>query len=292
MVVLGCVGLGWVAMAVAVTRAGRARRASLVVAALALGGVGALLVGSFEAQKILGRLVMPAGLLAQLLLFGLALDVLDRRALRAAVSALGLGLLVGSASLAMGTALIGELEAEVPDDPGGSFDAVFVLGGGTAQAPDGSPELGAAGDRVRLGAALFHRGRTPVLIASGRTHDALGERNLAAETRDLWTEMGIPASAVRTLPEPVNTRTEVAAYAALSQAEGWTRIGLVSSAAHLPRVAAQAERVGLEGAVLLAADHRRGAGRRPSALWWIPSGGGLRLTDAWAWERLGRWLGR
>src|SRR6185295_9543591 len=61
-----------------------------------------------------------------------------------------------------------------PLDGATPYDAVFVMGGGSSSLPNGdplSPELGEAGDRLRLAAVLYRRGLTPVLVTSGMTPD-------------------------------------------------------------------------------------------------------------------------
>jgi uncharacterized SAM-binding protein YcdF (DUF218 family) len=117
--------------------------------------------------------------------------------------------------------------------------AVMVMGGGTSALPSWDsrqPQLGTSGDRVRLAAALYVAGRTPVLVTSGASID--GARDISAETVTLWAAMGVSPAAVVRLPRPRNSVEEIGALAALVEDRGWPRVGLVTSARHLPRALA------------------------------------------------------
>ena len=91
-------------------------------------------------------------------------------------------------------------------------------------------------------------------------------------------------------PGPVNTRQEIERLAAEARARGWRRIGIVTSAWHLPRTLALARRFGLP-ADGIAADRR---GRIPPAspVFLVPSGAAMHLTQMWCSELLGRLVGR
>lgn len=287
--ILGLVLVGVIAFGEVV--AGRRRRAGALVLALALIAVAALLPGSFENQKIVGRLLMPLGLLT--LILGTVASV----SLRARRWGSGGGALALVASLFVFAGplpgyFVHQLEAEVPPDPGGIFDAVWVLGGGTALAPGGDAELGPAGDRLRRAAELFHTGRARYLIASGRNPIPGRQRDLAAETAQLWEAMGVDPNRVLHLPDPVNTSEEVTAFVALTKERGFGRVGVVSSAWHLPRVMARLENAGLASAVPLASHHLVGPDVPLVGLDFVPNAVALRLSEIWLWERLGRALGR
>jgi uncharacterized SAM-binding protein YcdF (DUF218 family) len=187
------------------------------------------------------------------------------------------------------------LEAEVPlVDPAsaGPFDAVCVLGGGTEEDSAGRPELGHSGDRVLLAARLWHAGRTPLLVASGWGRDSRrGPRDAGVETRALWRSLGIPDSAILAVEEPCwITRDEITAYRKLQERHGWRRLGLVSTASHLPRALALARKAGLV-VTPLGSDWRG----RPKAFQLqnlVPQGDGFLDVQRACWEFLGRWVGR
>ncbi|MFO0901346.1 MAG: YdcF family protein [Pirellulales bacterium] len=136
------------------------------------------------------------------------------------------------------------------------LDAVLVLGGGTVTAPNGQAELTSAADRVALGARLYHAGRTPWLITSGSANSELypGQRSPGESTAQIWQDLGISADRIVQIPGE-DTERELIALAKLARERGWARLGLVTSAWHLPRAMNLARRHGVE-VVPLPADFR------------------------------------
>ncbi len=248
---------------------------------------------SFVLRKIAGTLAMPTGLLwlAQLA----AIVVLwRRRRRRAALAVAGFCLLytVAGANFT-GSALLAWLERDYQEPAAaGPYDAVFVLGGGTSVTPWGEPALGPSGDRVLRAARTYLRGDTKVLVAAGKSIPGLDQayaRDLSAETRAIWIEMGIPPDAIIRIQGPTATREEIVAFAKLARERGWTRVGLVTSAWHLRRAMGLAERHGLP-AVPIAAHLSGRPVVTPTAL--IPSGNGFYRVRRASWELLGAALGR
>ena len=272
----------------------RRRTVGALILILLLVIVGLRLTDSLQAQKVVSRLLMPVGLVLQLLWLAAVWDAYRGAWRRAALAFFTLVLFTASGAKAVGTRLVAQLENELA--AGGTqsstvaLDAVFVLGGGTSRGPNGEVELGRSGDRLRRAAALFHAGRTRRLIASG--HSFTDGRDLSAETAALWKEMGIPDSGILTVPKPVNTKQEMHALAALAHDRGWTRIGIVSSAWHLPRAMALAATAGLADVVPLSSNHLVDPVGPASARDWLPTAAGFRQSEVWAWERLGRAVGR
>ncbi len=246
----------------------------------------------FELRKALGLLVMPLGLI-WLALLGLWILLREHRA-----PALGLGLLVALFTLLgnawVSGALVALLEAPYREhDPfaAAPLEAVLVLGGGTGYDPFDRAQLGEAGDRLRLAAALQRRGRIGILVASGRSTGALHQpRDLARDTRALWLQWGVSRGAIHLLPQGRNTREELAAFATLCRERGWRRVGVLSSAWHLRRAMAAAHANGLDP-VPLPADFR-GDIPPPTLPNCIVQQQAFELsTIAW-WETLGRLLGQ
>lgn len=245
----------------------------------------------FAEQKIIARLVMPAGL------FWLALFGIAALTLRIGHTLLGLSLAflfvayTALGSVLLGNVLVRQLERSVSHaDPTLRFEAVFVLGGGTKLGPRREPQLGPAGDRLRRAAELWNAGRAERLVASGFSPPPFGLGDIAAHTVSLWEDMGVATASTTTLPG-ANTSQEMAAYAKLARSKGWRRMGLVSSAWHLPRAMALADRHGLE-LTALPADHRSGPELDLHPLWLIPQRTGFELVEIAVWENIGRWVGR
>lgn len=249
----------------------------------------------FALEKTLALLIMPVGLIWLLLVAAVLLCLVRRLWGPAALCLLSAALYTCAGNICLGEVLIGSLERRYPPvlvaalEP---FDAVCVLGGGSELDASGRPELSASGDRVFLAARLWHAGKARLLVTSGAARDGLdGPRDGGQETRALWRAVGIPDAAILPVREPCwNTRDEIKAYARLQAEHGWKRMGLVSSAAHLPRAMALASRAGL-ACTPLGAD-RQGRRHAFQLQQLVPQAEGFGLSYRACWEYAGRWMGR
>jgi uncharacterized SAM-binding protein YcdF (DUF218 family) len=245
-------------------------------------------------SKLIGMLCMPTGLLWLGLLLAMVWAFKRRmRGLGGFLAFLFLGFtLAGNPQV--GALLMDRLEATVPALPedAAPMDALFVLGGGSQVDERGRPSLGVSGDRIIEAARLWRAGKARCLVASGASDDdSTGRRNLGAETREIWRSLGIPNTVIREIQEPCFiTRDEIKAYGRLKTQEGWHRVGLLSSAWHLPRAMALAKRAGLD--VLPIPSDRQGRVPRFQLWHMVPQEEGLRKTQLACWEMLGRRVGR
>lgn len=242
-------------------------------------------------QKTVAALAMPVGLLWLLLLAGVAFG----RGVGRAIALASWVLLTVLANAWMAGWLVGTLEAPFwRQDPFAverPFDAVLVLSGGTSLSPLGHVELGGAGDRLRLAAALHHAGLAELLVASGAGIEGMHSgRDLADESRRIWLQMGVPAEDIVVLLGSRNTSEEIADYKALVVARGWRRVGLVTSAWHLQRALKLCRRAALE-VEPLPADFRGGV-LEIGLPWLVPSSASLHATSTALWEYLGMAVGR
>ena len=245
-------------------------------------------------SKLIGMLCMPTGLLWLGLLLAMFWAFRRRmRGLGGLLAFLFLGFtLAGNPQV--GALLMNRLESTIPSLPENAapLDALFVLGGGSQLDDRGRPFLNVSGDRITEAARLWHAGKVKCLVASGTLDDARsGRRNLAGETREIWESLGIPSTAIRAIEEPCFiTRDEIQAYGRLMVQEDWHRVGLLSSAWHLPRAMALAKRAGLE--VLPIPSDARGRVHRFQLWHLVPQEEGFQKTQLACWEMLGRLVGR
>jgi uncharacterized SAM-binding protein YcdF (DUF218 family) len=266
-----------------------------VSALVALGGIGYGLVTDIVAQKALAFLLMPAGL-AWLMLIAVTVVAWIRAGRLLGLLASGaLALFTMAGNAWVGDWLIGTLEQQIPALDLEGFapcDAVFVLGGGTEVSDANGPQLSNGGDRIALAARLWHAGKAKRLVASGSSIGAMEtERDLAAETAALWRGLGVaPEAIIQIPPGRVNTTQEIAAYATLIRERGWTRVGLISSAWHLPRALRLCRAQNLD-LIPVGAD-RRGRFRSWSPIWLIPQNHGFERVQHACWEYLGMISGR
>ena len=267
------------------------------VAAGGLGGVALLWPGKFYVEKSLTRLALPTGLI-WLALLGLTGWLVYRRRWRtAAVAGLAAGLFTAAGNPVLSARLADTLQSQFAADPfaAGRFDVVCVLGGGVSLGPHDEPMVNAFGERAILAARLYHAGRTPRLLAAGSAPPEDLCPGPGPVTRDLWGQLAVPPGAIGTIAGTTTSEelAHLAAAAADRQAAGepWGRIGLVSSAWHLPRAMRLAAAQGLVGAdgcelVPLPADFVGNVSS--NAPHWIPDSESLAGTD----RCLKEWLAR
>jgi uncharacterized SAM-binding protein YcdF (DUF218 family) len=200
-----------------------------------------LLLGSVPSglivKKVIGLLILPPGLVWLGLMALTCWPGLGRIGRVLAAAVLVVYTLAGNAWV--GGFLLGKLEAPyvAMAEPAKRFDAICVLGGGSAARPDGGAQLGPAGDRLIVPARLFLAGKAAHLVSSGtNVTDIGGSRSLADDTAELWRELGIPEASITRLSGPRTTKEEIRAYKELMASRHWKRVGVCSSAWHLRRV--------------------------------------------------------
>ncbi len=239
------------------------------------------------ARKVIAHLMMPAGVLWVAGLAAVCWPGLGKRA-RWTLGVAWIGYtLAGSPYVGGGLLRATESRYYQYEDPSGYFDAVVVLGGGTAQSPGGNPVVGAHGDRILQPAILYHRGQIGVLIATGRSvTERREDRDLSREASEIWQSLGIPGGAIIELSEPRNTAEELSAVAGvIKEHPEWKRVGLCSSASHLKRALMEADAQGLD-LEPVPSDFRLPPSSM-SPIHWIPQGRGVRDVQTAAWEFLG-----
>ncbi len=167
------------------------------------------------------------------------------------------------------------------------LDAIVVLGGGTHQGP-WRAEVAGAGDRVLYAAQLYLQGHTQQLITTGDASPGISKdlTSPREQTIELWTRLQIPASAIDTL-HGKNTFEELQSLKQKKSQFKDGRIGLLTSALHLPRAMRLAKAQGLE-VFPIAADHLHSE-QPMSYLDLIPSAGPLNQLAACQHELMA-WL--
>ncbi len=262
--------------------------AALVLVIFVLLGAG----GSFGLRKTVAQLCMPTGVLwvaGFMLLFWPRMPTAGR--------VLAFALWTGyslAGSPHVGNALIRKLEVpmavhEAVDAP---LDVLIVLGGGTWERPSGAASLGKGGDRLYRPLQLWHEGKVKRLIPTGLdATNAAGPRSLAEDAKALWVSAGMPTSAIETISGARTTSEELRSLASI-YADQWQglRVGICSSAYHLPRALEEAERAGLKDLIPVPCDFRA----KPligASQFWIPQARGFRDVQTACWEFLGRLAG-
>ncbi|MCM2373820.1 YdcF family protein [Aporhodopirellula aestuarii] len=152
------------------------------------------------------------------------------------------------------------LEQRVRKDGEGSpelpLDAVVALGGCARLVMDGFGEVTSDGERIVSAAQAYHAGATKTIITTGSSTDGIGDPWKLG--RDLLISLNVPAEHIFSIEEQ-NTSQEMASLAAflkdppadwLAQigrpASDSQRVGLITSAFHIPRAIRLAKSNGLE----------------------------------------------
>lgn len=248
---------------------------SAIIAAV-LVGLSWTVYSKLIAEKMLTTLAMPVGFTWLLLCGRLSqLVALGRWRLAVVPGMLWLGITIFGTN-PLPTFVKDRLVNSVASyDPtrDGKLDVVVVLGGGTSQGAWRS-EASEAGDRLVLGAEMYHRGLTTKLLTTGSATEGISgtTKSPADQTIAIWTHLGIPSEAILKSPGR-NTFEELQNVKALFADTPNTRIGLVTSGIHLPRAVRLAKSAGLEVVPIAAQTAMRS---EPFELMdFIPNGGNL-----------------
>lgn len=176
-------------------------------------------------------------------------------------------------------------------DPAVAFDAVVVLGGGTGLTPNLQPQLSGAGERLAAAVRMYHAGRTDRIMVTGT---ALEDQ---PDVPDSPSEQGVlllrafalNADAVTTLPGRTTSGEMESLRQFLSEHPG-QRVGVITSAMHMPRAMRLAEANGLT-LTPIPVDFRSYRGPI-NALSFIPDAEGLNILTSVIHEYLGMLVGR
>lgn len=274
---------------------------------LLIAGSGLLLIwltlGRDAAEKIGTVVFMPSGLL-WLMLLSLTIQLWpfrrrDSGASRsfAALAVFALYSLAGNGFIA--DAMAAALEAPylhidpLTEPP---LDYVIVLGGGGGPGANGRLQGNSSGDRLILAAQLYHSHKEARFICTGQRIESMNATGVdpADTSRDILTRLGVPPDSIEQLGGK-NTSEEM--YRLGKRFTGSDdRIGLLTSAWHLPRATRLAKRNGLS-TIPLPADFRSSPQNQPLTTGqyieaMIPNGSAMASTWWFAREYLGMLLGR
>ena len=171
------------------------------------------------------------------------------------------------------------------------LDIIVVLGGGTRTGPNRA-EVAESGDRVVYAAQLFLQGKCQHLVTTGSAANVIMGRtdDPFEQTLQIWTTLGIPQTAISTLPGK-NTYEEIQNLKELRSEFVGQRVGLLTSASHLPRAMRLARRAGMDDLVPIAAHHTV-TDQSYSISYFLPSAQNLEMMAVVQREWMGRLIGR
>lgn len=117
------------------------------------------------------------------------------------------------------------------------FDVIVLLGGGTGYGIHGQSQLGSSGDRVMVALQMFENGKAKKIVCTGSSIAALANSEKPApreQSKEILVRAGVPDEKI----ELVEGRTTAEEMESLSKMfrDSKLKIGIISSAWHLPRV--------------------------------------------------------
>jgi uncharacterized SAM-binding protein YcdF (DUF218 family) len=172
------------------------------------------------------------------------------------------------------------------------LDTLVVLGGGTSSRLDGESQLAAGGDRVATTARLYHAGLATKIICTGSKSFRTSENDLSPseEATAILVGMGVPGNDVLKM-KGSNTFQEIGNLKKWIEANpDHGRVGIVSSAWHLPRVMRLAKSEGLEATPVPCDYLAKPYGPSPNLI--VPGATQMSVTAIALKEYLARLVGR
>lgn len=125
------------------------------------------------------------------------------------------------------------------------LDIVVVLGGGTSQGK-WRAQASSAGDRLVMAAELYHQQLTRRLVTTGEATVGVSQNLIdpTVHSIEIWTKLGIPREAILTIGGR-NTSEEISNLKKIWPELNGQRVGLLTSASHIPRAMRLARSQGL-----------------------------------------------
>lgn len=138
------------------------------------------------------------------------------------------------------------------NNTGQPYDGILLLGGLTRStrsplAAGWQLDVTEATDRAHHAASLWHEGIAPRIIVAGGVWPSMPPKPAEAIwIQQLLLQLGVPQDAIVLETKSTTTRENVRNVAQIMRANGWQgRLALVTSASHMPRAYANANRAGL-----------------------------------------------
>ena len=204
------------------------------------------LLGRRVVEKVLVDLVLPVGSISCLLLLISITFLRMRRFRESGLVAIVLLITIVSGNRYVANHAIGSLEGRYSSiDPLKMevLDVLVLLGGATRETPSGGFEVNYNGDRIVTSARMFHHGRVKRIYCTGtRTVEvSKATTDEAEQAQSILIDLGVPAEAIVRL-KGRNTFEEMESIA---EEFGDRRVGILTSAWHLPRAMRLAESAGV-----------------------------------------------
>jgi len=255
--------------------------------------VGAV-AGMTMLEKLLVTLAMPVGLLWLFLLVTVYFCLINRNAWPATMCFICWLMLTVAGNAFFSNWLAGTIEHDFLKQDLSAvepYDVVVVLGGGTTTRLSGSPQVSETGDRIVQTARLWHAGKARQVMCTGLQSFRSTEDDLHPyeEATMLFEELGVSPQVILNL-NGVNTSEEMQNLKKWSDANPGKRIGLLTSAWHLPRAERLAKAQGISVEPIAAGFFSQPYAPSPGVV--VPGEYSLMVTAVVAKEYLARLVNR
>lgn len=236
-------------------RVGRMRHglhalALCLIGLLFLGGVG-LVGGKVIFEKTLTALISPTGLVWLALSVMVYFCLLLRQSWPAIMGLFCWLILTILGNGIVANQLIHSLESSFQEvDPlkAEPYDFIFVLGGGTTTNLGDRVQATSAGDRIVMAARMYHAGKAKKIVCTGQQLSRTTEADLHPyeEAFQLLQGLKVPDEVLSKIPG-LNTSEEMQNASKLLKQKNMpdARVGILTSAWHLPRALRLADANGL-----------------------------------------------
>ncbi len=264
-----------------------------LVGVIALPSTTYAIYGKALAEKVVTQMAMPLTAFWLLLILGFAVSWgMRRRGTQGVFLFLAIGLWLVSSPFVV-SQWSKAIESEVTswdfkkDEP---LDVLVVLGGGTTRDPFGRSQFGSSGDRVGWGAQLYLTGKTKKLVTTGTSLPGVDNGDGPyQQTTEIWERLKIRGEDIEVL-EGHNTFEEMKSLHSRRDLWEGKRVGLLTSAFHLPRAMRLARTAGLD-LIPVAADYRETT-RVRTILFYLPNPHAMAGLEMILREKLAAFVGR
>ena len=263
-----------------------------VIGAIIIGAVAAT-SGMTMASKLLQSLSAPTAIVWMLLFLTAYSCTICRIGLASIVAWIAWLMLSLAGNAYISNQVVMTLERPFFDDQPldeEPFDLIIVLGGGTKTSPNGRAQLSTSGDRLMLAARMIHLGKAKTVVCTGNHWQPKIEEDMDYAEESMRILKAFETDTEIVTLKGINTREEMINIAEWLKENPQDRIGIITSAWHLPRALRLAQLNGIQ-CVGLPSDFRTRP-FRPEPTLLVPGAYHLNNTRLALREHLARIMGQ
>ncbi len=264
----------------------------LVIVGVVIGTV-AITSGATMASKLLQALSAPTAMVWMLLFLSAYSLTICRVGLGSIVAWFAWLMLSLAGNAYISNQIVMTLEKPFFDDQPldeEPFDLIVVLGGGTKTSPNGRAQLSTAGDRIMLAARMVEAGKAKTVVCSGQHWQPKIDEDMDYSEEAMRILKSLNRDVKIVTLQGTNTQQEMESLSKWLKDNPQGRIGIITSAWHLPRALRLAQLNGVQ-CIGLPSDFRTRP-FRPEPTLLVPGAYHLNNTRLALREHLARIMGQ